>query len=152
MSTDTMAEKTQPVLELRLALTTADYDRLVRFYSDGLGLEPAALWVNDADKAMLLNLGRATIEIFDEPHADLVDKLEVGERVSGAVRLALEVPDLDAAMARLLAKGATLVHEPVVTPWKHRNARFCDPDGMQVTLFQVLEPEGLSCASHSSGH
>lgn len=141
MSTDTIAAKTQPVLELRLALTTADYDRLVRFYSDGLGIEPAALWVNDSDKAMLLNFGRATIEIFDEPHADLVDKLEVGERISGAVRLALEVPDLDAAMARLLANGATLVHEPVVTPWKHRNARFRDPDGMQVTLFQVLEAQ-----------
>jgi catechol 2,3-dioxygenase-like lactoylglutathione lyase family enzyme len=141
MSNEISVTKTQPVLELRLALTTADYDRLVRFYSDGLGLEPAALWINDSDKAMLLNLGRATIEIFDEPHADLVDKLEVGERVSGAVRLALEVPDLDAAMTRLLAKGATLVHEPVVTPWKHRNVRFCDPDGMQVTLFQVLEAQ-----------
>jgi catechol 2,3-dioxygenase-like lactoylglutathione lyase family enzyme len=131
---------TRPVLELRLALTTQDYDRLVRFYCDGLGLEPAELWVNENDKAMLLELGRATIEIFDEAHAEIVDQLEVGARVSGAIRLALEVPDVDAAVTRLLAKGATLVHEAIVTPWNHRNARLRDPDGMQITLFQVLKP------------
>jgi uncharacterized glyoxalase superfamily protein PhnB len=42
---------------------------------------------------------------------------------------------------RLLAHGATLVHPPIVTPWRHRNARVQDPDGLQVTLFQVLAPE-----------
>ncbi len=29
-----------PVLQLRVALTTADYDRLLNFYCQGLGLEP----------------------------------------------------------------------------------------------------------------
>ncbi len=129
-----------PILELRVALTTSDYERLTRFYCIGLGLEPAALWVNDNDKAMLLNLGRATLEIFDEPHAEIVDQLEVGKRVSGAIRFALEVPDVDAAVTRLLANGALLVHEAIITPWKHKNARLQDPDGMQITLFQVLEP------------
>ena len=127
-----------PVLELRVALTTDDYGRLVRFYCDGLGLEPAQLWTNDNDRAMLLEMGRATLEIFDQPHADAVDRIEVGQRVSGAVRFALRVPDVQAAMERLLAKGASLVHEPITTPWGHRNVRLQDPDGLQVTLFQVL--------------
>lgn len=30
-----------PILQLRVALTTSDYERLVKFYCDGLGLEPA---------------------------------------------------------------------------------------------------------------
>ncbi|HET9494387.1 MAG TPA: VOC family protein [Chloroflexia bacterium] len=124
-------------MELRVALTTADYDRLVRFYCDGLGLEPAALWTNNGDRALLLELGRGTLEIFDEAHADTVDRIEVGRRVSGPVRFALQVPDLDAAIDRLLSKGAVLVHPPVVTPWGDRNARVQDPDGLQVTLFQA---------------
>lgn len=124
-------------MELRVALTTADYDRLVRFYCDGLGLEPAALWTNNGDRALLLELGRGTLEIFDEAHADTVDQIEVGRRVSGPVRFALQVPDLDAAIDRLLSKGAVLVHPPVVTPWGDRNARVQDPDGLQVTLFQA---------------
>jgi hypothetical protein len=29
----------------------------------------------------------------------------------------------------------------VVTPWGHHNARVEDPDGLQVTLFQVVEDQ-----------
>lgn len=126
-----------PILQLRVALTTDEYDRLVQFYCDGLGLEPTELWTTENSRAMLLNLGSGTLELFDEGQAEMVDELEVGRRVSGRVRFALQVPDLDAALERLLAKGAVLVHPPVVTPWGDRNARVRDPDGMQGTLFQA---------------
>jgi len=126
----------RPVLELRVAVTTSDYDRLVRFYCDGLGLEPAALWANGQGHALILDMGHATLELFDEAQADTIDEIEVGKRVSGQIRFALQVPDLDAALDRLVAKGATLVHAPVVTPWGDRNARVQDPDGLQITLFQ----------------
>jgi methylmalonyl-CoA/ethylmalonyl-CoA epimerase len=125
-----------PVLELRVALTTAEYDRLVRFYCQGLGLEPAAIWNNDGGQAMMLDLGRATLELFDERQAEVIDNLEAGARVSGPVRFALQVPDVRAAIDRLVQHGATLVHEPVLTPWGDLNARVQDPDGMQVTLYQ----------------
>jgi methylmalonyl-CoA/ethylmalonyl-CoA epimerase len=128
-----------PILELRVALTTADYERLVRFYTIGLGIEPAQIWTDEHGKALLLEMGRATLEIFDEAHAHTVDQLEAGRRVSGPVRFALQVPDLHAAMERLLANGATLVHPPVMTPWGDYNARLQDPDGMQITLFQAQD-------------
>lgn len=35
-----------PVLQLRVALTTADYERLVTFYCAGLGLDPAQAWTH----------------------------------------------------------------------------------------------------------
>jgi catechol 2,3-dioxygenase-like lactoylglutathione lyase family enzyme len=130
-----------PILELRVALTVADYERVVAFYQEALGLDPAALWVNDHDRAILFEMGRATIEIFDEPHAAVVDELEVGQRVSGQIRFALQVPDVDAALERALKWGATLVHEPVITPWNDRNARVQSPDRMQITLFQTLDKE-----------
>lgn len=126
-----------PVFELRVALTTKDYDRLVKFYCDGLGIEPAAIWNNDGGRALMLELGKATLELFDERQAEVIDQLEAGERVSGPVRLALQVPDLHAAVDRLLAHGAVLVHQPVMTPWGDLNARLQDPDGMQITLFQA---------------
>ena len=129
----------RPILELRVALTTKDYERLVEFYCVGLGLEPNELWTGDQDRAMILDMGKATLELFDEPHAAAVDEIEAGARVSGPIRFALQVPDLQAALARVLAHGATLVHPPVVTPWGHHNVRVQDPDGMQITLFQVPE-------------
>ena len=127
----------QPVLEMRIALTSRDYDRLVKFYCTGLGIEPAAIWNNDGGKAMMLEMGAATLELFDERQAEVIDQLEVEKRISGQVRIALQVPDLQAAMERLLANGATLVHPPVTTPWGDTNVRLQDPDGMQVTLFQT---------------
>ena len=132
-----MSASNDSVLELRVALTTSDYERLVNFYTKGLGLEPAAIWNNDGGKALILDMGKATLELFDERQAEVIDQLEVGQRISGKIRFALQVPDLNAAIERLLAYGATLVHEPVMTPWGDYNARLQDPDGMQVTLFQA---------------
>jgi methylmalonyl-CoA/ethylmalonyl-CoA epimerase len=130
---------TSPILELRVALTTRDYERLVKFYCDGLGIEPAAIWNNDGGRALMLDMGQATLELFDERQAEVIDQLEAGKRLSGQVRLALRVPDLDAALERLLANGATLVHPPVTTPWGDRNVRLQDPDGIQITLFQPTD-------------
>ena len=128
-----------PVLELRVAYTTSDYERSVKFYCEGLGIEPAAIWNNGQGQALILNMGNATLEIFDESQAETIDQIEAGRRVSDQIRFALQVPDLQAAMERLLAHGAILVHPPVVTPWGDYNVRLQDPDGMQITLFQVQE-------------
>lgn len=131
----------QNIFELRVAITTQDYERLVKFYCLGLGIEPAAVWKNDGGKALMLEMGKATLEIFDERQAEVIDDLEVGKRVSGKIRFALQVPDLKAALERMIANGATLVHEPVMTPWGDYNVRLQDPDGMQITLFQAKEDD-----------
>jgi catechol 2,3-dioxygenase-like lactoylglutathione lyase family enzyme len=91
-----------PIHELRVALTTHDYERLVRFYCDGLGIEPVAIWNNGQGQALILNMGNATLEIFDEAQAETIDQIEVGRRISGQIRFALQVPDLKTAMERFL--------------------------------------------------
>jgi methylmalonyl-CoA/ethylmalonyl-CoA epimerase len=126
-----------PVLELRVALTTADYERSIKFYCDGLGIEPSALWNNNGGRALILDMGKATLEIFDEIQAATIDQIEAEQRISGQIRFALQVPELKTAMERLLAHGAILVHPPIITPWGDYNVRLQDPDGMQITLFQV---------------
>jgi len=128
-----------PIFEMRVALTASDFERSVKFYCEGLGIEPAAIWNNDGGQALMLNMGAATLEVFDQRQAEVIDQLEAGQRVSGQIRFALQVPDLNAAMERLLAHGAMLVHPPVTTPWGDYNVRLQDPDGMQITLFQVSE-------------
>lgn len=126
-----------PVFELRIALTASDYERSMKFYCDGLGLEPSALWSNGGGRALILDMGKATLELFDEIQAATIDQIEAEQRISGQVRFALQVPDVKAAMERLLEHGATLVHPPIITPWGDYNVRLQDPDGMQITLFQA---------------
>ena len=127
------------VQELRITLTVDDFDAAVRLYRDALGLPEVADWSSDQGRVLLLDAGRATLELFDEAQAAMVDDLEVGRRVSGKVRFALQVPDADAAAASMVDAGATAVADAVLTPWGDRNARVAAPDGMQLTLFTLGE-------------
>jgi catechol 2,3-dioxygenase-like lactoylglutathione lyase family enzyme len=122
-----------------LALTVEDYDRALAFYRDTLGLPVLEAWSEPAGRVTLLDAGRATLELLDPEHAAAVDSLEVGRRVAGTVRVALEVDDSAATADALEAGGAERLAGPVVTPWQHRNVRLVAPDGMQLTLFTVLE-------------
>ena len=122
-------------MELRVVLTVPDFDEAVAFYRDALGLEQLADWSSDDGRVILLDGGRATVELFDERQAESVDRIEAGQRVSGPVRLAIEVNDLEATAERLVTAGADAVAPPVVPPWGGRNARLQSPDGMQLTLF-----------------
>ena len=112
-----------PILQFRVALTAANFARSLKFYCDGLGLEPAQVWSQGENQAVLLEMGRATLELFNENRAEIVDQIEAGERLSGPIRLAIQVPDLIAAMDKLIDHGALLEHPPVVTPWGDHNVR-----------------------------
>ena len=124
------------IKSFRVALTTDDFERAVTFYRDGLGLDPGELWT-DNGRGQLLWAGTASLEIFDPDYAASVDQIEVGERVSGQIRFAFEVPDVQVAIERALQYGALLVHEPVLTPWQDVNVRLRSPEGLQITLFQA---------------
>jgi lactoylglutathione lyase len=123
------------VTELRVALTVEDFDQALAFYRDALGLEQVADWSSETGRVVVLDAGRATLELFDVAQAISVDAIEAGRRVSGQVRLAVKVADSGDMAARLIALGARQVAPPVVTPWGDRNARVQAPDGMQLTLF-----------------
>jgi methylmalonyl-CoA/ethylmalonyl-CoA epimerase len=120
---------------MRVVLTVPDFDAAVAFYRDALGLEQLADWSGEDGRVILLAAGRATIELFDEQQAESVDRIEAGSRVSGPVRLALEVDDVDGTAQLLVRAGATAEAPSVVPPWGGRNARVRTPDGIQLTLF-----------------
>jgi len=131
-----MAER--PVSELRLAYTVDDYEGAVRFYRDALGLPVIEEWDQPSGSGAILDAGRATLALLSVSQSDLVDRVEVGEVVSGPVRLALEVADSEESASALVSAGAQKVGGPVITPWSHKNVRVRAPDGMQLTLFTVL--------------
>jgi catechol 2,3-dioxygenase-like lactoylglutathione lyase family enzyme len=120
-------------------VTVEDYARALEFYRDVLGLPVVQAWDTPAGSGAILDAGRATLELLSVTQAELVDRVEVGERVAGPIRLALEVEDSEQTAGELVAGGAELLAQPVVTPWSHRNVRLRAPDGMQLTLFTVLE-------------
>jgi predicted enzyme related to lactoylglutathione lyase len=130
------------VRQLRLVVTAEDYDEAVAFYRDVLDMGELAVWSSpDGGRVILLDAGRATLEITDPKNAAFVDQVEVGRRVAGHVRVAFEVDDSRAAASNAVEGGAELVAEPVETPWRSLNARLEGPGGLQLTLFEELGPE-----------
>jgi catechol 2,3-dioxygenase-like lactoylglutathione lyase family enzyme len=121
--------------ELRLILTVDDLDGALALYRDALGLDQLEEWTTETSRGVLLAAGRATLELADEGHAAEVDRLEVGRRVAGPVRIAFGVGDSAAAAERLVEAGAELVAGPVETPWGDVNVRLAAPGGIQLTLF-----------------
>jgi methylmalonyl-CoA/ethylmalonyl-CoA epimerase len=129
------------VTELRVALTVEDFGQALAFYRDTLGLRQLADWSSESGRVVVLDAGRATLELLDQAQAQTVDAIEAGRRVSGTVRLAIEVEDSESTASRLVAAGGVAVAPPVMTPWGDRNARVQAPDGMQLTLFTTVATE-----------
>jgi lactoylglutathione lyase len=121
--------------ELRLVLTVENVDAALEIFRDALGLEQLEAWETETSRGYLLAAGRATLELADEGHADAVDRLEVGHRVAGPVRIAFAVDDSAAAAGRLVEAGVVRVAGPVETPWGDLNVRMQVPGGVQLTLF-----------------
>src|SRR4029077_6463019 len=79
----TMSEE-PTVRELRLVVTTDDYDAAVAFYRDVLGMPVSAEYLSaEQGRVVILDAGAATLEIGDVPHGEYVDEVEVGRRVAG---------------------------------------------------------------------
>jgi catechol 2,3-dioxygenase-like lactoylglutathione lyase family enzyme len=125
----------QGVTELRLVVTVDDHPAALAFYRDALGLRELADFSGPQGQVRLLEAGRATLELVDRRQAEYIDEVEVGRRVAGQVRVAFEVTDPAGTTRRLEAAGATVVAEPVVTPWGSLNSRLDAPAGLQLTLF-----------------
>ena len=124
------------VRELCVALTVDDLDRAAMLYRDDLGLPVVQERETPLGQGLVLAVERATLELVDEAQADHIDRVEVGRRVSGPVRLAFEVSDVGTIAVSLQERGAIVLGEPVPTPWGHLNQRLQSTDGMQLTLFQ----------------
>ena len=124
------------VHELRLCVTTPDYDEALRFYRDVLGLPVRANWSSPNGRVTLLEAGAATLELADPAQAAFIDEVEVGRRVAGHIRVAFGVADARATTEALAMAGATVIADPRKTPWGSLNARLDAPGGLQLTLFQ----------------
>jgi predicted enzyme related to lactoylglutathione lyase len=131
------------VLQMRLVVEADDYDEAVRFYRDVLGMREEDAFSGPGDaRVTILDAGRATLELANPAQKRMIDEVEVGRQVAPRLRVALEVADSRATTDALVAAGAELVAAPVETPWRSLNARLAAPAGLQLTLFQELDPHG----------
>ena len=134
------ATSSNPVLQLRLVVEVDDLDEAEAFYRDVLGLtEELAIDGDAGERVVILQAGRATLELANKAQHRMIDDLEVGRPVAPHMRVAFEVADARTATDAAVAAGASLVAAPVETPWRSLNARVDAPAGLHLTFFQELD-------------
>jgi len=92
------------------------------------------------ERVIILDVGRATLELSSPAQVAMIDQVEVGRRVAPRLRVAFEVAD--AATRELVEGGADLIAAPTLTPWLSLNTRLDAPAGLQLTVFQELGETG----------
>lgn len=130
------------VRQMRLVVEAENLEEAVAFYRDALGLEESLVVDSEGGaRVVILDAGRATLELVNPAQRRLIDELEVGREVSRSIRVAFEVDDADEMTDLASGAGAELIAEPVETPWHSLNSRMEAPAGLQITLFEQLVPE-----------
>jgi len=123
-----------------IELLTAQPDRTVAFYSDVLGFrERERLRIPGTPSGPLdlvyLELGGTTLEVMCYPEARPPIPARASEQRLGWQCLALEVEDMDVALAALNAKGVATAWGPMKRP-DYARAEIRDPDGNPIELRQ----------------
>jgi catechol 2,3-dioxygenase-like lactoylglutathione lyase family enzyme len=124
------------VVGFRIMRYTRQFDAMLRFYRDLLEMRCIQNWKNPGVTGAVLtpggSLGKALIEILDSK-----DRPYRKGKLPN-IDLSLEVRDADAWEDRLRRQGVQIVEEIEDKPWGHRSFGIEDPDGLRVTLYQVI--------------
>ena len=111
------------VSQLRLVVEAEDFDAAVAFYRDALGLPVELDLAGDGgEHVLILDAGRATLELSNPAQVAMIDEVEVGRRVAPRLRVAFEVDDAERPPPRWSGAGAQVVAPPTRTPWESLNA------------------------------
>lgn len=130
------------VRQLRLVVEVDDFAEAVAFYRDALGLPEQAAFTGAGDaRVVILDAGRATLELVNSAQKRMIDEVEVGHQVSPKLRVAFEVTDTTEMTSVLIDAGATLIAPPTTTPWNSLNARLDAPADLQITLFEEQDSD-----------
>lgn len=121
------------VLSSRIILHPSDPARSRHFYREVLGLAVFREFGPPDEPGLVLFLGGGLLELSGRGQAP----------ASELTALWLQVRDVAAEHARLLAAGVEVLREPRQEPWGLVEMWLQDPDGLRIVLVQVPEDHPL---------
>ncbi len=121
------------VLASRLLLHPRDPAASRHFYRDVLGLAVSREYGARDDPGVVFFAGGGFVEVAGRGEGP----------VGPGVGLWLQVRDVPAEHARLVAAGVEVLRGPVQEPWGLVELTVADPDGMRVVLVQVPDEHPL---------
>ncbi|HEX4224481.1 MAG TPA: VOC family protein [Pseudonocardiaceae bacterium] len=124
----------------QIRLIVSDFDAVAAYYRDVIGLKPQFEQVSAPYTAFKPDLGSALcLHERDNLAVMLGQGVLNPASASDAALVALRVDDLDAYLAEVIARGATVIAGPVEFGGRTRNAYLRDPEGNLIEIQQWLE-------------
>jgi catechol 2,3-dioxygenase-like lactoylglutathione lyase family enzyme len=116
---------------------THNYEAMVRFYREALGMELVESWDQPGNRGALLspgeNVGTAVIEVLE-----LGAEAKPGFRPENIV-LSIKVDEVDAWHRHLTETGVVIARGLADAPWGHRSFGVDDPDGFRIWFYQDVK-------------
>ncbi|WP_026416306.1 VOC family protein [Actinomadura oligospora] len=122
------------VLSSRILVRPADPERARRFYRDVLGLAVYREFGPPDDPGLVFFLGNGFLEVSGRGP---------GPAGEGAPMLWLQVRDVRAEHARLVAAGVRVAREPRAEPWGLVEMWIEDPEGIRIVVVEIPEDHPL---------
>lgn len=134
---------TEPALKglNHVAIAVRDLDAAIALYRDVLGLELAEVEEvpEQAVRTAIFGHGSGRIELICPTDAESGVAKFLDKRGEGLHHLCIDVPDIEAAMARLAAQGAPLIDKVPKKGVGGSRVAFVHPKGMKGVLVELRQ-------------
>lgn len=110
-----------------ITLFVEDLAATRRYYQEVFGLST----VFEDDTSAAFNFGNTIVNLVvdTEAHALIAPAVVAPHAAGSRMQFTIEVDDVDAMCAELVARGVELLNGPIDRPWGLRTASFRDPGG-----------------------
>lgn len=123
-----------------LGIAVHSIDDALRFWRDQLGFIVTARETVDVEKVnvAMLPAGESRVELLEAASEDSTIARFIGKRGEGLHHVAIRVPDLKTAVARLKASGSRILNEPRAGAGGHLYV-FVHPASTGGVLLELIE-------------
>ena len=123
-------------LQVSIVRHTKNYEAMLEFYRDNLGMQITEEWDEPDDRGTLLafdgKAGSTVIEVID-----LEDEAVPGVKPIN-VALSIQVEDADSLHDELIKRGISIARGLEDAPWGHRSFGIDDPDGFRIWFYHDM--------------
>jgi uncharacterized glyoxalase superfamily protein PhnB len=126
------------VFQVSIVRHTKNYEAMVAFYRDRLGMSIKQAWDDPGNRGTLLSIGGKTANT-------VVEVIELGDEAVPGVKpvnlvLSVEVSEVDTWHDELIDRGVAIARDLEDAPWGHRSFGIDDPDGLRIWYYQDMNP------------
>jgi len=124
-----------------LGIATKGIDEALKFWTDALGLENVHTEIVEDQKVRvaMLPIGESRIELLEPTSEDSPISKFIKKRGGGIHHIAVEVADIEAALAKLKNKGMRLIDESPRIGAEGCRVAFIHPSSANGVLLELVE-------------